>query len=156
MKLSIIIPVYNVKGTLERCVDSVLAQKYHDYQLILVNDGSTDGSQDICNKYMEQEHRIQVIHKENGGLSDARNAGLDVAKGDYFFLVDSDDWIHKQTIEIMMQMIEKNNCDVAICGYQYAYEGKEYSDKELDLNTILDQYKNVNRYRAQEIYFTNP
>lgn len=154
--VSVIVPIYNVEQYLERCIKSIQNQTYRNLEIILVDDGSPDNCGEICDRYATEDERIKVVHKVNGGLSDARNAGLDIAKGDYFFLVDSDDWIHKQTIEIMMQMIEKNNCDLAICGYQYAYEGKEYSDKALDLKTILDQYTNVNRYRAQEIYFTNP
>lgn len=154
--VSVIVPIYNVEQYLERCIKSIQNQTYINLEIILVDDGSPDNCGEICDRYATEDERIKVVHKVNGGLSDARNAGLDIAKGDYFFLVDSDDWIHKQTIEIMMQMIEKNNCDLAICGYQYAYEGKEYSDKALDLKTILDQYTNVNRYRAQEIYFTNP
>ena len=143
MKLSIIIPVYNVKGTLERCVDSVLAQKYHDYQLILVNDGSTDGSQDICNKYMEQEHRIQVIHKENGGLSDARNAGLDKAKGEYITFIDSDDTLAPDTIGKLMEIL----------GIHHEYDLLEYpawikydSSKQHMLQLKNRQYDDMKEY----------
>ena len=154
--VSVIVPIYGVEQYLERCIKSIQNQTYNNLEILLVDDGSPDNCGEICDKYAEKDSRIRVIHKQNGGLSDARNAGIEVASGEYYFLLDSDDWIHKQTIEIMMRMITDNNCDLAICGYQYAYEGKEYADKKLNLTDVLGQYKKVNSYRAQEIYFTNP
>ncbi len=154
--ISVIVPIYNVEQYMERCIKSIQNQTYRNLEIILVDDGSPDNCGEICDQYAAEDERIKVIHKENGGLSDARNAGIEVASGEYYFLVDSDDWIHHQTVEIMMQMISKNSCDVAICGYQYAYEGKEYSDKELDIQTVLCKYDDVDGYTAQEIYFTNP
>ena len=93
MKFSIIIPVYNVMNYLERCVERVVSQTFRDLEIILVDDGSTDGSSDLCEHLKEQDERIQVIHKSNGGLSDARNTGIAVATGDYIILLDSDDHI---------------------------------------------------------------
>lgn len=154
--VSVIVPIYGVEQYLERCIKSIQNQTYNNLEILLVDDGSPDNCGEICDKYAEKDSRIRVIHKQNGGLSDARNAGIEVASGEYYFLLDSDDWIHNQTIEIMMRMITDNNCDLAICGYQYAYEGKEYADKKLNLTDVLGQYKQVNSYRAQEIYFTNP
>ena len=92
MKFSIIIPVYNVENYICQCVDSVLAQTFHDYEIILVDDGSPDRSPVICDEYAVKDIRIKVIHKSNGGLSDARNVGLDVARGEYVIFLDSDDW----------------------------------------------------------------
>lgn len=104
MKLTIIIPVYQVKDTLHRCVDSVLKQSFHDWQLILVDDASTDGSGDICDDYHAENQRIQVIHqKENSGLSAARNAGLDKAKGEYVTFIDSDDYIAPDALKQLME-----------------------------------------------------
>lgn len=93
--ISVIIPVYNTEEYLEKCVDSVLNQTYHNLQVILVNDGSTDSSAQICDTYAEKDNRVQVIHKKNGGLSSARNAGLDVAYGEFITFLDSDDYIHE-------------------------------------------------------------
>ena len=93
MKLSIVIPVYQVAATLSRCVESVLAQSFSDYEMILIDDGSTDGSSKICDDYAETDHRVKVIHQQNAGLSAARNAGLRVAKGAYITFIDSDDFI---------------------------------------------------------------
>lgn len=92
MKYSIIIPIYKVEKYLRQCVDSVLTQTYTDYEIILVDDGSPDSCPGICDEYAASENRIRVIHKPNGGLSDARNAGLDIAQGDYIIFLDSDDW----------------------------------------------------------------
>ena len=92
--LSVIIPVYNVQDYLARCVDSVLAQTYTDLEIILVDDGSIDESGDMCDEYATGNERIRVVHKLNGGLSDARNAGLDVARGDYVTFIDADDYVH--------------------------------------------------------------
>lgn len=106
MKLTIIIPVYQVKDTLRRCVDSVLRQDFRDWQLILVDDASTDGSGDICDEYRKDNQRIQVVHlSENSGLSAARNAGLDKAKGEYLTFIDSDDYIAPDTLKQLMEEI---------------------------------------------------
>ena len=102
MKVSIIIPIYNVKKYLRRCVDSILSQTYSDIEIILVNDGSTDNCLEICYEYQTQDKRVVVINKQNGGLSDARNAGIDIANGDYIYFVDSDDYIDCYTIEKLM------------------------------------------------------
>ena len=93
MKLSIIIPVYHTQDTLPRCLDSILRQSFTDYEVILVDDGSDDGCPQLCDEYTRKDARIRVIHKENGGLSDARNAGILQAKGEYITFIDSDDTI---------------------------------------------------------------
>ena len=105
MKLSIIIPVYNVEKTLERCVESVLKQKFRDYQVILVNDGSFDNSAKICDELTKKDRRVQVIHKQNGGLSDARNAGIKKAKGEYITFIDSDDFLASDTLKPLMDLL---------------------------------------------------
>lgn len=97
MKLSVIIPVYLVETTLDRCVESVLCQEVDDMEVILVDDGSTDNCPQICDRWAQRDQRVRVIHKENGGLSDARNAGIEIATGDYLTFVDSDDWLEPDT-----------------------------------------------------------
>ena len=94
--ISIIVPVYNVEQYLSRCVDSLVNQTYHNIEIILVDDGSPDRSGEICDEYAKKDKRVKVIHQSNGGLSDARNTALDIAKGDYLMFVDSDDWIEKK------------------------------------------------------------
>lgn len=106
MKLSIIIPVYQVKATLRRCVDSIIHETFRDWQMILVDDGSTDGSADLCDDYAHEDHRIQVVrHQQNQGLSAARNTGLDHAHGDYIMFIDSDDFIAAGTLPALMQTL---------------------------------------------------
>ena len=120
--ISVIIPVYNVEAYLERCVDSVLSQTYKDLEIILVDDGSTDKSISICDAYAKKDQRIKVIHKENGGLSDARNAGLDMFNGNYVTFIDSDDWIEEDYIEYLHQLIVENQADLAVCDFNYIDE----------------------------------
>ena len=92
-KISIIVPIYNMEQYLERCVDSILSQTYKDFEVILVNDGSTDNSDIICDDYAKKDQRIKVIHKRNGGLSSARNAGIKLSKGQWLLFIDSDDCV---------------------------------------------------------------
>ena len=100
-KISIIVPIYNVEKYLDKCIKSILNQSFEDFELILVNDGSTDSCGVICDKYKKLDGRITVIHKANGGLSSARNAGIDIARGEYIGFVDSDDYIHEKMYEIL-------------------------------------------------------
>ena len=113
--ISVIIPVYNVEDFLCKCVDSVLAQTFKDIEIILVDDGSTDKSGEICDEYAEKDDRIKVIHKENGGLSSARNAGLDIAKGEYIGFVDSDDYISYEMYEKLLCAAKRYSADLVIC-----------------------------------------
>ena len=113
--VSVIVPVYKVEDYLERCLDSILSQTFSDFELILVDDGSPDRCGIICDEYKEKDPRIKVIHKENGGLSDARNKGIDIAQGEYLSFVDSDDWIHPQYLELLIQANEKNCTLISIC-----------------------------------------
>ena len=105
MKLSIIIPVYRTQDTLPRCLDSILQQSFTDYEVILVDDGSDDGCPQLCDEYARKDARIRVIHKENGGLSDARNAGIYEAKGEYITFIDSDDTIAENTLSLVIEKI---------------------------------------------------
>ena len=107
MKLSIVIPVYQVEGTLNRCVESVISQTFADYEIILVDDGSPDKCPQMCDEWSHRDKRIKVIHQPNSGLSDARNAGIDIAQGDYITFVDSDDFIGPDTYLPLMTLLEK-------------------------------------------------
>lgn len=113
--LTIIVPVYKVKDYLRKCVDSILAQTYKNFELILVDDGSPDECGAICDSYREIDKRVKVIHKTNGGLSSARNAGLEIANGKYIGYVDSDDWIEPTMYEDMIRVLEDNDCQMVEC-----------------------------------------
>ena len=115
-KVSVIVPIYNVEKYLNRCVDSILAQTWSDFELILIDDGSSDRSGVICDEYAQKDGRVRVIHKENGGVSSARNAGLDAAEGELVAFVDSDDWIHYQYLEILVRAIHESDADMATLG----------------------------------------
>lgn len=114
--ISLIVPVYNVKRYLDRCVVSILAQTYKEFELILVDDGSTDGSSQLCDTYIRQDSRIIVIHKENGGLVSARKAGIAVAQGEYIGFVDGDDWIEPQMYEHLMESAVRYQADMVLGG----------------------------------------
>ncbi len=109
MKLTVVIPVYRVEATLDRCVESVLIQDIDDMEVILVDDGSPDSCPKMCDGWTEKDSRISVIHKENGGLSEARNAALDIAKGDYVTFVDSDDWLDEGTYKAILNLMDDND-----------------------------------------------
>lgn len=112
--ISVIIPVYNVERYVKWCVDSVLNQTYQDLQIILVDDGSTDGSGAVCDALAQQDNRIQVVHKPNGGLSDARNAGMEVATGDYIYFLDGDDVIHPSMFKVLKNAVESGDYDFSM------------------------------------------
>lgn len=115
--ISIIIPMYKVEDYLPACLDSVIHQTYHNLEIICVNDGSPDGCAEIVQKYQQNDPRIVLINKANGGLSDARNAGIDIAKGDYLFFLDSDDCIAATCIETLISLALNNNCQISVCQY---------------------------------------
>lgn len=114
--ISLIVPVYKVEPYLRECVDSILAQTFTDFELILIDDGSPDNCGIICDEYAEKDNRIIVIHQKNGGLSAARNAGLDVAKGEYVTFIDSDDVVSPQYLKLLYGQLLNNGCDISICG----------------------------------------
>lgn len=115
--VSIIIPVYNAEKYLHRCVDSVLKQTYQNLEILLIDDGSEDGSGAICDEYADQDCRVRVIHKENTGVSDTRNVGLDSASGEYILFVDSDDYIDEVMVENLFDRALKDNSDIVMCRY---------------------------------------
>ena len=113
--ISVIIPVYNVENYLDECIQSVLQQTYKNLEIILVDDGSTDNSGVICDEYKDKDTRITVLHQKNGGISKARNVGIEYAHGEYIGFVDSDDFIHPQMYELLYAAIHKEQTDVAPC-----------------------------------------
>lgn len=131
-KVSIIIPIYNIEKYLKECLESVINQTYKNLDIVLVDDGSTDGSATICDEYALKDRRVRVIHKENGGLSDARNVGFLVAEGKYIYFLDGDDFIKKNAIETLVNVIELEEADIVFFEWETVYEDfddSEYKDE---------------------------
>lgn len=116
--ISIIVPVYKVEKYIDKCINSILKQSFEDFELILIDDGSPDNCPALCDKYALLDDRIKVVHKKNGGLSSARNAGIDVAKGEFLGFIDSDDWIDNDMYEILYNLAIKYNADIVECSYR--------------------------------------
>lgn len=136
--ISVIIPVYKTEQYLVRCVESVMRQTYANLEIILVDDGSPDGCPKICDEYASKDSRIKVIHKENGGLSDARNCGLDVATGDLIGFVDSDDFIKPEMFEVLCKSLYENSADISVCGIIKRFEdGSEKPENAFTENVCL-------------------
>lgn len=146
-KVSVIIPVYNTKKYLRKCVDSVLAQTYDNLEIILVNDGSTDDSGALCDEIAKGFNNIMVIHKENGGLSDARNAGIAVATGEYTCFLDSDDWIDEDCIEEAINEAKNENADVVVWGYHTDFHDENERVKS-SRDVIPAQFKSTDSIDA--------
>lgn len=145
-KVSIIIPVYNVEPWLDECINSVVEQTYKNIEIILVDDGSTDGSGKICEDWSVKDHRISVIHKKNGGLSSARNTGLDIFTGEYVTFLDSDDYIEPNTIEYMLKNMKDKGADIVCCAMNKVINGKCVESKDINKeklylrNELLDGF----------------
>lgn len=139
-KISVIVPVYKTEGLLDRCVESIVGQTYKNLEIILVDDGSPDNCPAMCDGWAEKDSRIRVIHKENGGVSSARNAALDIATGDYIGFVDSDDWIEPEMYLSLIQKISESGKNIALCSY-YAVEisGERYECRCVVDKEVLDK-----------------
>ncbi|QWI19513.1 glycosyltransferase [Bacillus wiedmannii] len=155
MLVSLIVPIYNVEEFLPRCLDSIIRQEYGNLEIILVNDGSTDQSGLICDRYAEKDERFIVIHKENGGVSSARNVGLNEVTGNYIGFIDPDDWIEPNMIIKLYELIVQYNADIAMCGYVKEdtqglplYKHDELSTKVLNKEETLNSILNPNGFRG--------
>ena len=120
-KISVIVPVYKAEKFLSACIESILNQTYHDFEVILVDDGSPDSSGQICEEYAKKDSRIKVIHQKNAGVAASRNVGLDIAVGEYITFVDSDDYIQFQMYEKMLKCALDNDCDFVMCDCMKVY-----------------------------------
>ena len=146
--ISIIVPIYNVEKYLKKCLDSIINQTYKNLEIILVDDGSTDCSGKIADEYGKKDKRIKVIHKKNGGVSSARNVGIDNASGKYIAFVDSDDWIDLRMYEILHNIIKKDNYNIAICNIAIENEEGKEINKFNSSKTVLD-----NKTFLKSIYY---
>ena len=150
--ISVIVPIYKVEKYLKRCVDSIINQDYKNLEIILVDDGSPDNCPKICEEYAKKDTRIKVVHKENGGLSDARNAGIEVVSGEYIAFIDSDDYINESYISSLLYTMEKYDADISACNYFKVYE--DSGIEEIESKT--DQDLVMNNIEAMKDLFTLP
>ncbi|MDO4186094.1 MAG: glycosyltransferase [Bacteroidales bacterium] len=148
--ISVIVPIYNIVDYLPHCLDSIVNQTYRDLEIILVDDGSTDSSGSLCDEYAKKDSRVRVIHKANGGLSDARNVGLEQVTGEYVLMPDGDDVLHPQMIETLYNLIISGDYDFSMC----------YGEKVWDISLIQDKSKSIIKFapshKLAEIPFTEP
>lgn len=159
--ISIIIPIYNKEKYLKRCIESVINQTYRNLEIILVNDGSTDNSIRICQEYEKKDKRIKIIDKENGGLSDARNKGLEIATGDYLGFVDGDDYIENDMYEILYNLCKKNDADISLVSFNNVIKGKiiaKYNTDKIKVYNRVEGLKelligeNIRNYICNRLY----
>lgn len=130
-KISVIVPVYKVEKYLNKCVDSIVKQTFTDTEIILVDDGSPDNCGKMCDDWSQRDSRIRVIHKENGGLSDARNRGIQESSGEYIIFIDSDDFIEPKMLEVLYGLATENDADVSVCGIFNCYKSKKTPQCEM-------------------------
>lgn len=135
--ISIVVPVYNVEAYAEQCIESILNQSYKNLQIILVDDGSTDRSGEICDFYRQRDSRIEVIHKKNGGLSDARNTGIKFVKAKYVTFADSDDILHEDYVDFLYKQLIEFDADIAICRYKRFTNIEETKEVEKKVKTVV-------------------
>ena len=155
--ITIIVPVYNVEKYLSRCINSLINQTYQNLEIILVDDGSPDNSGHICDEYAAKDSRIKVIHKVNGGLSDARNVALDETNGDYVLFVDSDDWIEKSTCEQLLRIAAEQSVEVVCFGYRMLTEQKTINTIHVEKSLRLTPAEAIDKiiYRVKKNCIAN-
>ena len=149
-EVSIIVPVYQVEKYIRQCVDSILAQTFTDFELILVDDGSKDRSGEICDEYAGMDERVKVVHKENGGLSDARNRGMDQAVGKYFMFVDSDDYIAPTMLESLYSSMRRENADIAACNFLFSFDKAREKNFSTEIKAEVLTGSDIFYYRKNE------
>ncbi|WML45812.1 glycosyltransferase [Neobacillus sp. PS3-40] len=143
LKISIIVPIYKVESFLHKCINSILAQTFTDFELILVNDGSPDKCGSICDQYAKTDDRIKVIHKQNGGLSSARNAGIEVAKGEYISFIDGDDYIDEEMFEILYHNAIIHSSDVIVCDFEKVTEDENHQKTKCEKEYSVQHFTNI-------------
>ena len=153
--ISIIVPVYNVEKYLRQCIDSILAQTYTDFELLLIDDGSPDNSGNICDEYAQKDTRIRVFHKPNGGVSTARNLGIDNARGEYISFIDADDYVEPNFLEEMLNAMNRYNADLVCCGL---WENEKSNDinkriRSTDRDKIYDMERGLIELIVPDAYF---
>lgn len=151
--ITIIIPIYNLEKYIEKCIESVLDQTYTNIEIILIDDGSSDKSLEICNRYSKRDKRIKILHQENKGVSSARNLGIKKARGKYIIFIDGDDYIERTMLETLYCNLINNNADISICEFLYVDEEKNKRKRVNDNEIILLNKQEFYRYLIDTKYF---
>ena len=136
--LDIILPVYNTERYLDQCIESIVNQQFNDWHLIVMDDGSTDSSPEICDRWAQRDKRITVVHKQNSGLSDTRNTAIDMSTAEYIGFVDSDDWIEPDMYSFLMDNIQKHDADIAVCNHFFEYKTDRHCDNASETIEVLN------------------
>lgn len=148
--VSIIIPIFNVEKYLAECLNSILAQTHHQIEVILIDDGSTDSSGCIAEEYSRKDARIKVIHQKNGGVSIARNTGLDVATGDFVAFMDGDDWVDANWIESQLETLKKWDADIAVCGCEIVYKNARQREDLTLIRNYIEDYEDKKKLTLRQ------
>lgn len=150
--VSVVVPVYNVRDYVEKCLESLLCQNYENYEIIVIDDGATDGSGEICDKLARSNERVKVFHKKNGGLSSARNYGIKKSQGEYICLVDGDDYVKKSFVEAMVAEAVRSNADIVVCGYNDEVPMSRMVTGEGAAITLLTKQNNIEIIAWNKLY----
>lgn len=150
MLISVIVAVYNIEKYISRCIESIQNQTFTNLEVILVDDGSTDSAGEICDAYAEKDSRIKVVHRKNGGLSAARNTGIDIATGDYISFIDGDDWIEPNMYEMMANQVSEHRADLVACRYRCIYKDHEVDNSTGKITLFTTQYEMLIQYLKED------
>lgn len=153
--ISVIVPCYNVEAYLPKCIESIISQTYNNLEIILVDDGSPDNCGRICDEYANKDSRIKVIHKKNGGLSDARNVAIDVATGEWITFVDSDDYVSADYVETLYGLVDRNKCKVGVACFVEFHEGcKSHTQQPVYKEFVFSKWEGIEKMFYQELFDT--
>ena len=152
--ISMIVPIYDIEACLPRCIESLLAQTYQNIEILLINDGSPDNSGAVCESYAQKDTRIKYFSKPNGGLSSARNFGLDKAEGEYICFIDGDDFMDKRMVEILYSEIQKHQVKLSACGFLVYHDGDELQEPifDPDKTEVFNTEEAINHLFTKEKY----
>ena len=154
--ISVIIPVYNVENYLDDCLNSVIVQTFHNIEIILINDGSTDKTARICDEFATKDDRIRVLHKDNSGVAASRNVGVDLALGDYILFVDGDDVANREMVEVLYGNLKKYDADISICGLKYFDTKMPYNTVKIQKTIVLNNIDAIESMFYQRYFDTGP
>ena len=153
--ISVILPIYNIKDYVDKCMKSIFAQTYKRLEIIMVDDGSTDGSEKLCDEYLAKDDRVRVFHKKNGGLSDARNYGIERACGEYITCIDPDDFVDKDYVEYLYRILKKYDCKMSVCQHRVVFDSGSIDEKGASGDEALSNKHCIERMLYHDVIDTS-